>query len=39
VLKLSNLVDSIRIGKQVIYRLKDRHVLELISSALEHAKE
>ena len=39
VLKLSNLVESIRIGKQVIYRLKDRHVLELISSALEHAKE
>ena len=39
VLKLSSLVDSIRIGKQVVYRLKDRHVLDLISSALEHAKE
>lgn len=39
VLKLSNLVDSSRVGKQVVYKLKDKHVLELISSALEHAKE
>ncbi|WP_041077383.1 ArsR/SmtB family transcription factor [Thermotoga caldifontis] len=39
VLKLSNLVDAQRVGKQVVYRLKDKHVLELISSALEHAKE
>jgi ArsR family transcriptional regulator len=39
VLKLSNLVDAQRVGKQVVYRLTDKHVLELISSALEHAKE
>ncbi|KAF2958557.1 hypothetical protein AS159_02380 [Thermotoga sp. Ku-13t] len=39
VLKLSNLVDAQRVGKQVVYRLKDKHVLELLSSALEHAKE
>ncbi|MCS7175013.1 ArsR/SmtB family transcription factor [Pseudothermotoga sp.] len=39
VLKLSNLVDSIRVGKQVVHKLKDKHVLDLISSALEHAKE
>lgn len=38
-LKLSNLVDSTRVGKRVLYKLKDKHVLELISSALEHAKE
>ncbi|GBG93732.1 ArsR family transcriptional regulator [Ligilactobacillus salitolerans] len=37
-LKKIHLVASERVGKQVFYRLDDRHVLTILDSVMEHVK-
>ncbi len=37
-LRKDHLVASVREGKQVFYRLDDRHVLTILDSVMEHVK-